>query len=132
MCHVSALLVTAACGDNIKPPIPGQLSEGPVIIESDPLKLIVNADGNFESDRFVELGTVAEVDETRYYDPRVIGDAVTFERIERAIAGPASRPGSRLLRVACAAAQDGCCQYGLVRNSSTLQVAGCEAASRRN
>ena len=68
-----ALAVTAlACGDNLRTPVPDSIAAGAVTIETDPLRLVVDApSGDFVSERFVELA-IARFDEpTRYYDPRL-------------------------------------------------------------
>jgi alpha-D-xyloside xylohydrolase len=74
----------AACGDDDTIPIPPEISAGPVTITTDPLSITV--DGGL--DATVAVGTVANVDGTRYYDPRDLTLA-TWHRPTRVTAATA-------------------------------------------
>jgi alpha-D-xyloside xylohydrolase len=77
------------CGDDAPAPRtpPASLTSGPITVETDPLRLVIDAPGGaLAVEDFVEVGTVATVDPTRYYDPRDPGDeGVTWTAATRAV-----------------------------------------------
>lgn len=72
----------AACGDDgiDLDPAPDQITEGPVTITTDPLRITVTGPaGSLEQDDFLEIATVDTIDPNHYYDPRDAGfDPLTW------------------------------------------------------
>lgn len=81
-------IVSSACGggdDGLAPP-PPTVTAGDVTIETDPLTLrVAGPRGAFEVTAFVEIGTVASVDPSRYYDPRDLDPGVEWTAATRAL-----------------------------------------------
>ena len=79
------LIFALGCGDNISSEVPSSISEGPVTIESSPLRLIVEGGtGGFEKAAFVEVATVEELDAVHFYDPAGDEPVLTWETFEDA------------------------------------------------
>ncbi len=72
-------MALCACGDNSKltqTEIPDALTEGPVRIETNPLRLVVGDD--FEQTAFLEIGAVPALDPQRYYNPLATDSIVSW------------------------------------------------------
>jgi alpha-D-xyloside xylohydrolase len=72
-----------ACDSAVPPP--ATITVGPVTITSAPLALHVAAPVPLDQVGFIEIGTVAEVDPTAYYDPRDRDPAITWHAPTRAV-----------------------------------------------
>lgn len=82
-----ATVLIVGCGDNDSASIPETLEVGDVTITTDPLLLSINTPHGFTTiAEFVEVGTVANKDETQYYDPRTLDARVSFATATRAVA----------------------------------------------
>jgi alpha-D-xyloside xylohydrolase len=85
---VLSCALSAACGgdDDGLAPAPESVSEGGVTIQTDPLRLIVDApSGTFEVDDFIEVATVASVVDNKYYDPRDLDANLAWTAATRAV-----------------------------------------------
>ncbi len=82
---VFVLALATACGGDDEPP-PDTVASGDVVVETDPLRLVVSAPGgDFTVEAFVEVGVVESLDEGGYYDPRDAEDsAVRWQAATRA------------------------------------------------
>ena len=75
------VVLAAACGDNALPAAPGELTAGPVAIDTTSLALTF---GPLAIDHFLAIGTTPAPDPTHYYDARDPA-AATFAEPQRAV-----------------------------------------------
>ena len=82
----ATLAAALGCGGDDAPP-PATVAVGDVVIETDPLRLILSVpSGDFAIDDFVEVGTVAIPNDDRYYDPSAPDGAIVWRVATRATA----------------------------------------------
>lgn len=69
------LVLAGGCGDDLEPSLPPALVAGDLVVETDPLRLVLDAPGGFTAERFLEIALVPGGPDDRFIDPRDVDPA---------------------------------------------------------